>query len=229
MAVQVGANYLQKDKGGKGVLMSGVPGVKRARVCILGAGIAGTNAAMIAVGMGAQVTMLDVNMERLKYLDEIFKNSISTLYSNPVNVAETVREADLVIGTVLVPGAKAPKLVTREMVRTMEPGSVIADVAIDQGGCIETIKPTTHAQPTFVDEGVIHYGVTNMPGAVARTSAYALTNRTLKYAILLADKGFKDAIAKDKALYHGVNVYNGKVAYKQVADDLNLPYEAVKI
>jgi alanine dehydrogenase len=229
MAVQVGAAYLQKDKGGKGVLLSGVPGVQRARVVIVGAGVAGTNAAMIAVGMGADVTLIDVNMNRLQYLDHIFKNAITTLYSNPVNIAEAVRGADLLVGTVLVPGAKAPKLVTREMVRTMEPGSVIADVAIDQGGCIETIKPTTHANPVFVDEGVIHYGVTNMPGAVARTSTYALTNRTLKYALALADLGFKDAIKRDRALYQGVNVYNGKVAYKQVADDLGLPFEAVSI
>lgn len=229
MAVQVGATYLQKDKGGKGVLLSGVPGVKRARVVIVGAGVAGTNAAMIAVGMGADVTMIDVNMNRLMYLDHIFKNSITTIYSNPLNIAEAVREADLLVGTVLVPGAKAPKLVTREMVRTMEAGSVIVDVAIDQGGCVETIKPTTHGNPVYLEEGVIHYGVTNMPGAVARTSTYALTNRTLKYALQLADHGFKDAVKRDKALYKGINVYNGKVAYKQVADDLSLPYEAVSV
>lgn len=229
MSVQVGAAYLQKDKGGKGVLLSGVPGVKRARVVIIGAGVAGTNAAMMAVGMGADVTLIDINMNRLQYLDHIFKNSITTLYSNPVNIAESVAGADLLIGTVLVPGAKAPKLVTREMVATMEPGSVIVDVAIDQGGCIETIKPTSHANPTYVESGVTHYGVTNMPGAVARTSAYALTNRTLKYAVALAELGFNEAVKRDPALYKGVNVYNGKVAYKQVADDLNLPYQAVQV
>jgi len=168
-------------------------------------------------------------MNRLMYLDHIFKNAITTLYSNPVNIAEAVREADLLVGTVLVPGAKAPKLVTREMVKTMQPGSVVVDVAIDQGGCVETIKPTTHANPVYLEEGVIHYGVTNMPGAVARTSTFALTNRTLKYALALADLGFKDAIKKDKALYAGINVFNGKVAYKQVANDLSLPYEAVSI
>ena len=229
MATQIGARYLQKNEGGKGILLSGVPGVRRGKVCIIGGGIAGTNAAIIAIGMGAQVTILDVNMNRLQYLDDIFKNSINTLYSNPVNVEKAVSEADLVIGTVLIAGAKAPKLVTREMVKKMDPNSVIVDVSIDQGGCIETIRPTSHSDPIFREEGVIHYGVTNMPGAVAQTSTYALTNRTLKYAMLLADNGFQKAISMDKALYKGVNVYNGKVAYKQVADDLNLPYEAVKI
>ncbi len=229
MATQIGSHYLQKDSGGKGVLLSGVPGVKRAKVSILGAGTAGTNAAMIAMGMGAQVTLLDINMTRLQYLDEIFGNTISTLYSNPINVGNAVKEADLLIGTVLLPGARAPKLVTKEMVSSMEEGSVIVDVAIDQGGCIETIRPTSHSNPTYREQGVIHYGVTNMPSAVAKTSAYALTNRTLKYAQSLAELGFKEAIARDSALYRGVNVYNGKVAYKQVADDLNLPFEAVKL
>jgi alanine dehydrogenase len=167
-------------------------------------------------------------MHRLTYLDDIFKNSINTLYSNPLNIERAVKEADLVIGTVLLPGAKAPKLVTRDMVKQMEPNSVIVDVSIDQGGCIETIRPTSHSDPIFREEGVIHYGVTNMPGAVAQTSTYALTNRTLKYAQLLADNGFEKAIGMDKALYKGVNVLNGKVAYKQVADDLGFPYEAAK-
>ncbi len=229
MATQIGARYLQKNEGGKGILLSGVPGVRRGKVAVIGGGVAGTNAAIIAMGMGAQVTILDINMNRLQYLDDIFKNSINTLYSNPVNIERAVREADLVIGTVLIAGAKAPKLVTREMVRQMEPNSVVVDVSIDQGGCIETIKPTSHSDPIFRDENVIHYGVTNMPGAVAQTSTYALTNRTMKYALLLADNGFQKAISMDKALYKGVNVFNGKVAYKQVADDLNLPYEAVKI
>lgn len=229
MATQVGARYLQKNEGGKGILLSGVPGVRRGKVAVIGGGVAGTNAAIIAIGMGAQVTILDVNMNRLQYLDDIFKNSVNTLYSNPLNIEKAVMEADLVVGTVLLAGAKAPKLVTREMVKKMDPNSVIVDVSIDQGGCIETIKPTSHSDPIFREEGVIHYGVTNMPGAVAQTSTYALTNRTLKYALLLADNGFQKAIGMDKALYKGVNVFGGKVAYKQVADDLHLPYEAVKI
>jgi alanine dehydrogenase len=229
MATQIGARYLQKNEGGKGILLSGVPGVRRGKVAVIGGGVAGTNAAIIAMGMGAQVTILDINMNRLQYLDDIFKNSINTLYSNPVNIERAVKEADLVIGTVLIAGAKAPKLVTREMVCQMEPNSVVVDVSIDQGGCIETIKPTSHSDPIFRDENVIHYGVTNMPGAVAQTSTYALTNRTMKYALSLADNGFQKAISMDKALYKGVNVFAGKVAYKQVADDLHLPYEAVKI
>jgi alanine dehydrogenase len=229
MATQIGARYLQKSEGGKGILLAGVPGVRRGKVTIIGGGVSGTSAAVIAIGMGAQVTILDINMHRLTYLDDIFKNSINTIFSNPINIEKAVREADLVVGTVLLPGAKAPKLVTREMVHNMEPNSVIVDVSIDQGGCIETIRPTSHSDPIFREEGVIHYGVTNMPGAVAQTSTYALTNRTLKYAMLLADNGFEKAIGMDKALYKGVNVCNGKVAYKQVADDLHLPYEAVKV
>lgn len=229
MATQVGARYLQKSEGGKGILLAGVPGVRRGKVTIIGGGVSGTSAAVIAIGMGAQVTILDINMNRLTYLDDIFKNSINTIYSNPLNIERAVKEADLVIGTVLLPGAKAPKLVTRDMVKMMEPNSVIVDVSIDQGGCIETIRPTSHSDPIFREEGVIHYGVTNMPGAVAQTSTYALTNRTLKWAMLLADNGFEKAVAMDKPLYKGVNVCNGKVAYKQVADDLHLPYEAVKI
>jgi alanine dehydrogenase len=225
----VGARYLQKSEGGKGILLSGVPGVRRGRVAIIGGGVSGTSAAVIAMGMGAQVTILDINMNRLQYLDDIYGNSISTLYSNPINIEKAVKEADLVVGTVLIAGAKAPKLVTREMVKQMDPNSVIVDVSIDQGGCIETIRPTSHSDPIFREENVIHYGVTNMPGAVAQTSTYALTNRTMKYALLLADNGFHKAISMDKALYKGVNVFNGKVAYKQVADDLKLPYEAVKI
>ena len=229
MATQVGARYLQKSEGGKGILLAGVPGVRRGKVTIIGGGVSGTSAAVIAIGMGAQVTILDINMNRLTYLDDIFKNSINTLYSTPLNIEKAVKEADLVVGTVLIAGAKAPKLVTRDMVKQMEPNSVIVDVSIDQGGCIETIRPTSHSDPIFREEGVIHYGVTNMPGAVAQTSTYALTNRTLKWATLLADNGFEKAIAMDKALYKGVNVLNGKVAYKQVADDLHLPYEAAKI
>ncbi len=229
MATQVGARYLQKDQGGKGILLSGVPGVRRAKVTVIGGGIAGTNAAIIAIGMGAQVTILDVNMNRLQYLDDVFSNSINTLYSNPINIAKAVEECDLLIGTVLIAGAKAPKLVTRDMIKSMGQGGVVVDVSIDQGGCIETIRPTSHSDPIFREEGVVHYGVTNMPGAVAQTSTYALTNRTLKYALQLADNGFHKAIASDAALYKGVNVFGGKVAYKAVADDLGLPYEAVRV
>lgn len=229
MATQVGARYLQKDQGGKGILLSGVPGVRRAKVTVIGGGIAGTNAAIIAIGMGAQVTILDVNMNRLQYLDDVFSNSINTLYSNPINIAKAVEECDLLVGTVLIAGAKAPKLVTRDMIKSMGQGGVVVDVSIDQGGCIETIRPTSHSDPIFREEGVVHYGVTNMPGAVAQTSTYALTNRTLKYALQLADNGFHKAIASDAALYKGVNVFGGKVAYKAVADDLGLPYEAVRV
>ena len=229
MATQVGAHHLQKDQNGKGVLLSGVPGVQRARVAIIGAGTAGVNAAKVAIGMGAKVSLVDINMNRLQYIDDIWGNSVSTLYSNPINVEKIIKEADLIIGTVLVPGAKAPKVVTREMIKKMSPGSVAVDVAIDQGGCFETSRPTSHANPVYVEEGVIHYAVTNMPGAVARTSAYALTNRTLQYAIKLADKGLLQAIQEDKALYLGVNVHQGKVTYKPVAEALSLPYEQIKL
>lgn len=229
MSTQIGAHLLEKANGGKGVLLGGVPGVPRAKVTIVGGGVSGINAAKIAVGMGAQVSILDISARRLEYLDHIFGGTIQTLFSNFENVEKSVREADLVIGAVLVPGAKAPKLVSKELVSEMTPGSVIVDIAIDQGGCIETIKPTSHDNPTYSVDGVLHYAVPNMPGAVARTSTYALTNVTLKYALMLADIGFKEAIAKDAALYKGVNVYNGKVAYLQVAKDLGLPYEAVKL
>lgn len=229
MATQVGAHHLQKDQNGKGVLLSGVPGVQRARVAIIGAGTAGVNAAKVAMGMGAKVTLLDINMNRLQYIDDIWGNPISTLYSNPENLEKIIAEADLVIGTVLVPGAKAPKVVTRSMIANMAPGSVAVDIAIDQGGCFETSRPTSHAHPVYVEEGVIHYAVTNMPGAVARTSAYALTNRTLHYALKLADQGLAKAVTEDKALYKGVNVHNGKLTYKEVAEALSLPYEALKV
>ncbi len=229
MSTQIGANLLEKANGGKGVLLGGVPGVARAKVTVLGGGVSGINAAKIAAGMGAMVSILDVSAKRLEYLDQIFGGNVQTLFSNFENIEKSVREADLVIGAVLLPGAKAPKLVTKELVSEMTPGSVIVDIAIDQGGCIETIKPTSHDNPTYTVDGVIHYAVPNMPGAVARTSTYALTNVTLRYALMLADIGFKEAIAKDAALYKGVNVYNGKVAYLQVAKDLGLPYEAVRI
>lgn len=229
MSTQIGAHLLEKANGGKGILLGGVPGVPRGRVTILGGGVSGINAAKIAAGMGAQVSILDVNAKRLEYLDFIFGGAVETLFSNADNIEKAVREADLVIGAVLIAGAKAPKLVDKDLVSEMQPGSVIVDIAVDQGGCIETCKPTSHDNPTYTVDGVIHYAVPNMPGAVARTSTYALTNVTMKYALMLADLGFKEAISKDAALFKGVNVYNGKVAYLQVAKDLGLPYEAVKL
>jgi alanine dehydrogenase len=229
MATQIGATYLQHDHGGKGMLLGGVTGVERANVAVLGAGVVGINAAKMAVGLGAKVAILDVNVHRLEYVADIFGNEITTLYSNSETIERTVSKADLVIGAVLVPGAKAPKLVTREMVSHMQPGGVIVDVAVDQGGSVETCRPTSHEHPTYTVDGVIHYAVPNMPGAVPRTSTYALTNVTLKYALMIANMGWKDAVAKDEALKKGVNILNGKVSYKQVADDLGLPYEAVRI
>ncbi|MEW6057096.1 MAG: alanine dehydrogenase [Bdellovibrionota bacterium] len=229
MSTQIGAHLLEKANGGKGVLLGGVPGVPRATVTILGGGISGTNAAKIAAGMGAQVNILDVSAKRLEYLDHIFGGTAQTLFSNYENIEKSVRESDLVIGAVLIAGAKAPKLVSKDLVSEMSPGSVIVDIAVDQGGCIETCTPTSHDNPTYTVDGVIHYAVPNMPGAVARTSTYALTNVTMKYGLMLADLGFKEAVSKDPALYKGVNVYNGKVAYLQVAKDLGLPYEPVRV
>jgi len=229
MATQIGATYLQHDHGGKGMLLGGVTGVDRAKVVVLGGGVVGINSAKMAVGLGAQVSILDTNVHRLDYLSDIFGNEITTLYSNSEQIERAVLSADLVIGAVLVPGAKAPKLVTREMVSRMQPGSVIIDVAVDQGGSVETCRPTSHEHPTYTVDGVIHYAVPNMPGAVPRTSTYALTNVTLKYALMLANLGWKQAVSKDEALLKGVNILNGKVAYKQVADDLGLPFEAVRI
>ena len=229
MATQIGATYLQHDHGGKGMLLGGVSGVERANVVVLGGGVVGVNAAKMAVGLGAKVSILDVNVHRLDYLSDIFGNEVTTLYSNSEQVERVVSQADLVIGAVLVPGAKAPKLVTRDMVAKMQPGGVIVDVAVDQGGSVETCRPTSHEHPTYTVDGVIHYAVPNMPGAVPRTSTYALTNVTLKYALKIANLGWKDAVARDEALLKGVNILNGKVAYKQVADDLGLPYEAVRL
>ncbi len=228
MATQIGAMYLQNDHGGKGMLLGGVTGVERARVVILGGGVVGVNAAKMAVGLGARVYILDTNVHRLDYLSDIFGNSITTLYSNSEQIERVVTQADLVIGAVLVPGAKAPKLVTRDMISRMESGGVIIDVAVDQGGSVETCRPTSHEHPTYTVDGVIHYAVPNMPGAVPRTSTYALTNVTLKYALTIANLGWKEAVARDEALMKGVNILNGKVAYKQVADDLGLPYGPVK-
>jgi alanine dehydrogenase len=228
MATQIGATFLQHDHGGKGMLLGGVTGVERAKVVILGGGVVGINAAKMAAGLGARVTILDTNVHRLEYLSDIFRNEVTTLYSNNEQIERAVTTADLVIGAVLVPGAKAPKLVTRDMVSRMQPGGVIIDVAVDQGGSVETCRPTSHEHLTYTVDGIIHYAVPNMPGAVPRTSTYALTNVTLKYALMLANLGWKEAVAKDEALRKGVNILNGKVAYKQVADDLGLPYEAIK-
>lgn len=227
MAVQVGAQCLQKHKGGKGLLLGGVPGVRRGRVAIIGGGVVGINSAKMAIGLGARVTILDVSAARLAYLDDIFGTDVDTMMSNPENIAHAVTESDLVVGAVLIAGAKAPRLVTREMVRTMEPGSVIVDVAIDQGGCIETIRPTTHDDPVFLDEQVLHYGVTNIPGDVPKTSTYALTNVTLRYALELANKGLERAISESQALHLGLNTYQGKVVHRAVADALNLEFHAV--
>ena len=229
MATQIGATYLQVDNGGKGMLLGGVTGVERANVVILGGGVVGTNAAKMAIGLGARVTILDVNVGRLDYLSDIFRNEATTLYSNSEQVERAVTQADLVIGAVLVPGAKAPKLVSRDMISRMKPGGVVVDVAVDQGGSVETCRPTSHEHPTYSVDGVIHYAVPNMPGAVPRTSTYALTNVTMKYALQLANLGWKEAVARDEALRKGVNILNGKVAYKQVADDLGLPFEPVRV
>jgi alanine dehydrogenase len=229
MATQIGATYLQKDHGGKGMLLGGVTGVARANVTILGGGVVGINAAKMAVGLGAKVTVLDVNVDRLEYLNDVFGNDIHTLYSNNEQIERSVIESDLVISAILIPGAKAPKLVTRSMISRMQPGGVVIDVAVDQGGAIETCRPTSHEHPTYTIENIIHYAVPNMPGAVPRTSTYALTNVTLRYALMLANMGWKDAVAKDAALYKGVNIALGKLTYKAVADDLGLPFEALKL
>jgi alanine dehydrogenase len=223
MAVQIGAHYLEKGFGGRGVLLGGVPGVARGKVTILGAGTVGTNAAKIAIGLGAYVTILDNNSQRLTYLDDIFGTRINTLMSNYYNISESVRDAHLLIGAVLIPGAKSPKLATREMIRSMKKGTVVVDVSVDQGGCCETTRPTTHDDPVYLVDGVIHYGVTNMPAAVARTSTFALTNVTLPYALELANKGFPKALQDNPALSRGLNICNGEVTCENVARDLGLP------
>ena len=225
MSIQIGAQFLEKPHGGRVILLGGVPGVTPANVTIVGGGIVGLNAAKMAMGMGADVTILDVSNARLRYLDDIFGMRIKTLMSNSYNIAQAVAGADLLIGAVLIPGAKAPKLVTEEMVKAMQPGSVIVDVAIDQGGSVETVDHvTTHAEPTYEKFGVIHYSVANMPGAVARTSTFALTNATLPYALKLANLGYAEAIRTDLAVARGVNVIHGKLTYKAVAEALNQEY-----
>ncbi len=222
MAVQEGAKYLEKLFGGRGVLLGGVPGVPPAKVVVLGGGIVGINAAKIAAGMGAKVTVLDVSLERLRYLSDVMPANVTLIYSNHQNVLEQISTADLVIGGVLIPGAKAPKLIKREDLKVMRPGSVIVDVAVDQGGCVETIKPTTHENPTYVVDGVIHYGVANMPGGVPRTSTLALTNATLRYALELANKGWKKALSENAALKKGLNMTDGHVTYPAVAEAFGL-------
>jgi alanine dehydrogenase len=227
MAVQVGAHYLEKMSGGRGILLGGVPGVPAARVVIIGGGVVGTNAAKIAVGMGAHVTIIDNNLDRLRELDDIFLSKISTLASSAYMIHDAISEADLIIGAVLVPGAAAPRLVTRNMLKDVPNGAVIVDVAVDQGGCIETTHPTTHSDPTYYVEGVLHYCVANMPGAVPRTSTFALTNATLPYALKLANKGFVEAINSDPGLKEGVNTYAGYVTYEAVARDQGLEYKSI--
>lgn len=225
MATQIGASFLEKTKGGKGILLGGVPGVSRAKVTILGGGVVGTNAAKIAVGLGASVSILDVSPHRLRELDDIFGSQISTIMSNPYSIGKAVAESDLVIGAVLIPGAKAPKLVNEEMVASMEQGSVIVDVAIDQGGIFETASHvTTHENPTYVKHGVVHYAVGNMPGAVPRTSTIALTNVTVPYIVQIANKGCKQAFQDNPSLHMGLNVMDGKVVHQKVAEAHNIPY-----
>ena len=224
LAPQVGAHCLEKEAGGRGVLLGGVPGVPAGEVIILGGGVSGTHAATIALGMGANVTVVDRNPEALRRLAFQFNTGVRTIFSTRSAIAEIVRRADLLIGAVLVPGAAAPKLVTREMVATMKPGAVIVDIAIDQGGCCETSRPTTHSDPTYVVDGVVHYCVTNMPGAVARTSTFALNNATLPFVLALANKGWKRALADDEHLRNGLNVARGSVTHQEVASALSLPY-----
>ncbi|MDA2272133.1 alanine dehydrogenase [Bacillus thuringiensis] len=229
MSAQIGAQFLEKNKGGKGILLAGVPGVKRGKVTIIGGGQAGTNAAKIAVGLGADVTIIDLSAERLRQLDDIFGNRVKTLMSNPYNIAEAVKESDLVIGAVLIPGAKAPKLVTEEMIQSMEPGSVVVDIAIDQGGIFETTdRITTHDNPTYEKHGVVHYAVANMPGAVPRTSTLALTNVTVPYAVQIANKGYKEACLGNTALLKGINTLDGYVTFEAVAEAHGLQYADAK-
>ncbi|MBX0290256.1 alanine dehydrogenase [Hymenobacter sp. HSC-4F20] len=228
MAPQEGAKYLEKPLKGRGILLGGVPGVKPAEVLVLGGGIVGTQAAKIAAGLGARVTIMDISLTRLRELDDIMPKNVVTQYSNEYNIREAIKTADLIVGAVLIPGAKAPHLITREMLKTMKPGTVLVDVAVDQGGCIETCKPTTHEDPTFIIDDIVHYCVANMPGAVPYTSTLALTNATLPYAVKLANLGWQEACRRDEALRLGLNVVNGKVVYKGVAEAWGLPLETVE-
>ena len=227
MSIQEGAKYLEKPMSGRGILLGGVPGVPPAHVVVLGGGIVGTNAAKVAAGLGANVVLMDINVDRLRYLDDVMPANVTTLYSDAYNIRENLRLADLVIGAVLIPGAKAPRLVTREQLKTMKNGAVIIDVAIDQGGCLETSRPTTHKEPTYIVEGVVHYCVTNMPGAVGRTSTIALCNATLPYAMKIANLGYAKAAAADPGLAEGLNVVDGKVTSAAVAESLGMEYAKV--
>nr|WP_315214137.1 alanine dehydrogenase [uncultured Flavobacterium sp.] len=227
MSIQEGAKYLEKPMQGKGILLGGVPGVSPAKVVVLGGGIVGTQAAKMAAGFGAKVTIMDVSLARLRYLSDIMPANVTTVMSNHYNIKEAIAEADLVIGAVLIPGAKAPHLITRDMLKLMSPGTVVVDVAVDQGGCIETCTPTTHENPTFVIDDIVHYCVANMPGAVPYTSTLALTNATLPYALQLADKGWKKACQDNEELKKGLNVANGKIVYRGVAEAWGLPFNEV--
>ena len=229
MATQEGCYFLERPRGGKGKLMGGVPGVKPAKVFVIGAGVVGTAAARTAAGMGADVTICDISLPRLTYLADVMPRNVKTLMSSEYNIREELKTADLVIGSVLIPGAKAPKLVTREMLSLMEPGSVLVDVAIDQGGCFETSHPTTHQEPTYYVDGILHYCVANIPGAVPYTSTLALTNATLPYALQLADKGWRKACAENEELRKGLNVVAGKVVYKEVAEAWGLPLDTLEL
>ena len=224
MSIQVGASYLEKMKGGRGVLLGGVPGVAPANVLIIGGGVVGTNAASMAAGLGANVVLLDINLNRLRYLSDVMPKNVMMVMSNSHNIKHYLKDADLVVGGVLIPGAKAPRLITRDMLKLMKPGSVIVDVAVDQGGCIETCRATTHDDPVFIIDDIIHYCVANMPGAVPRTSAIALNNATFPYTLELADKGIENAIRTNKEIWYGVNTYKGVITYDKVAEAFNLPY-----
>ena len=228
MSIQEGAKYLEKPMMGRGILLGGVPGVAPANVVVLGAGVVGSNAAKVAAGLGASVALMDVNLERLRYLDDVMPANVKTIYSDIHTVRENLRAADLVIGAVLIPGAKAPRLVTRQDLVAMKNGAVIVDVAIDQGGCIETSRPTTHAQPTFVVEGVVHYCVTNMPGAVGRTSTIALCNATLPYAVKIANKGYERAAEEDSGFAEGINLVGGRVTNSAVADSFHMQCQPIR-
>lgn len=229
MATQEGARFLEKPQGGKGKLLGGVPGVRPARVLILGGGVVGTNAAQMAAGMGAEVLITDINLTRLRYLSEVLPKNVKTLYSSMHNIRMELPNIDLVIGSVLIPGDKAPHLITKDMLKMMKPGTVLVDVAIDQGGCFETSHPTTHSEPTYVVDDIVHYAVANIPGAVPFTSTMALTNSTLPYTVALADKGWQKACKDDPALAQGLNVVEGKVTYKAVADVFGLEYEPIEL
>jgi len=227
LAVQEGAKYLEKTFGGRGVLLGGVPGVERGKVGIIGGGVVGTNACKIATGMGADVTVLDISATRLAYLDDIFGSRMTTLYSTDANIEKILKESDVIIGAVLLPGAKAPTLVKREHLSMMKKGAVIVDVAVDQGGCVETIRPTTHDEPVYVIDDIVHYGVANMPGAVALTSTKALTSATLPFGLMIAELGLEKAAKKNRAVLKGINVYKGKCVYENVSKAFNIPYHSV--